>query len=71
MVTATSAYNALIEDNLLILGLHLTADLNNLNLQSNYEGSCKVQVSNGNDLPIVHIGYSFIPTIFHVPQITV
>ena len=71
MVTTTSAYNAPIEDNLLILWLHLTADLNNLNLQSKYEGNCKVQVCNGNGLPIVHIGYSFIPTIFHVPQITV
>lgn len=59
---------------------HLTSDLNNLNIHSEeYVGTYKVQVGNGAALPILHTGFTSLPTssqqftlnnILHVPHIT-
>lgn len=37
---------------------HLTADLNNLSLKSEYQGPDQLKIGNGSVLPITHIGSS-------------
>jgi hypothetical protein len=58
---------------------HMTADLNNLNLQADeYTGSEQVRVGNGQGLKIAHYGASnllaknhiCLPNMLHVPQLT-
>ncbi|KAI9196831.1 hypothetical protein LWI28_027392 [Acer negundo] len=61
---------------------HITSDLSNLSLRSNYRGNEKLVVSNGQQLSILHIGDTFVQShtsphtklhlknILHVPQIT-
>ena len=58
---------------------HVTADLDNLSINSEYKGKGKLYVGNGNSLTISHVGSSFIPThnhslalrnVLHVPKIT-
>ena len=57
---------------------HLTTNLNNLSIQSQYKGLDQVTMGNGQSLPINHIGnatlhtkyHNFILTdVFHVPRI--
>lgn len=54
---------------------HLTNDLGNLNLHSEYSGPEEVQLGNGSTLPICHVGSSSIPNtslclrnVLHVPK---
>lgn len=58
---------------------HITFDLSNLSLRSEYQGGDKVFVGNGKGLPILNIGTGIIHTpsfdfrlqsILHVPAIT-
>ncbi|XP_010270024.1 PREDICTED: uncharacterized protein LOC104606492 [Nelumbo nucifera] len=58
---------------------HLTVDLGNLSLRSNYNGNDKIAVGNGTCLDIKHIGHNSLHTsscilhlknILHVPDIT-
>ena len=44
---------------------HLTANLNNLSLQSQYKGPEQVTVGNGRSLPINHIGNGTLSTKYH------
>ena len=41
---------------------HITSNLNNLSLHSPYTGGDKVAISNGKQLPITHIGTSYLET---------
>lgn len=54
---------------------HITSDLQKLHLANEYHGSDKLQVGNGTDLPISHVGssslhYLKLPSVFVVPHIT-
>ena len=44
---------------------HLTANLNNLSVQSQYKGSEQFTVGNGQNLPINHIGNTSLSTKYH------
>ena len=44
---------------------HLTANLNNLSVQSQYKGSEQITVGNGQALPINHIGNASLSTKYH------
>ena len=44
---------------------HLTANLNNLSLQSQYKGPKQVTMGNGQSLPINHIGNETLSTKYH------
>ena len=44
---------------------HLTANLNNLSVQSQYKGSEQFIVGNGQNLPINHIGNTSLSTKYH------
>ena len=44
---------------------HLTANLNNLAIQSQYKGPKQVTVGSGQTLPINHIGNTTLPTKYH------
>ena len=44
---------------------HLTANLNNLSVQSQYKGPEQVTVGNGQSLPINHIGNATLHTKYH------
>ena len=44
---------------------HLTANLNNLSVQSQYKGPDQVTVGNGQSLPINHIGNTTLHTKYH------
>ena len=44
---------------------HLTANLNNLSIQSQYKGPEQVTVGNGQSLPINHIGNATLHTKYH------
>ena len=44
---------------------HLTANLNNLSIQSQYKGPKQVTVGNGQSLPINHIGNTTLHTKYH------
>ena len=44
---------------------HLTANLNNLSLQSQYKGPEQVTVGNGRSFPINHIGNGTLSTKYH------
>ena len=57
----------------------MTADLDNLSINSECKGKGKLYLGNGNSLTISHVGSSFIPTnthslalhnVLHVPKIT-
>lgn len=56
---------------------HITSDLNRLTMRERYQGGDQVQVGNGTDLQILHIGHSSINTadrslalrhVLHVPD---
>ncbi|OMO79651.1 hypothetical protein CCACVL1_13538 [Corchorus capsularis] len=58
---------------------HLTADLSNMSIHSEYQGHDRVKVGNGTGLPIKHVGSSKLPSlnrplylnnVLHVPSIT-
>ncbi|KAL5825813.1 hypothetical protein ACOSQ3_021876 [Xanthoceras sorbifolium] len=60
---------------------HVTLDIGNLSLKSDYKGKDHLAVGNGTKLPISHIGFTVIPShiplhslylknILHVPSIT-
>ena len=71
LATMTSASNAAITNNqdpwLANSGTtdHLTANLNNLSLQSQYEGPEQVTMGGGQTLPINHIGNGTLHTKYH------
>ena len=44
---------------------HLTANLNNLSVQSQYKGSEQIIVGNGQALPINHIGNASLSIKYH------
>ena len=44
---------------------HLTANLNNLSIQSQYKGPEQITVGNGQTLPINHIGNASLHTKYH------
>ena len=61
---------------------HITSDINNLSIRSNYKGTDKLIVGNGHKLDISHVGDTLVQShtqpfkklhlknILHVPQIT-
>lgn len=62
---------------------HISNDLSNLNISSEYQGGMKLQLGNGKAIDIAHIGHSFLNAspspnsrslllnhLLHVPQIT-
>ena len=71
LAAVASASNAAITNNqdpwLADLGTsnHLTANLNNLSLQSQYKGPEQVIMGNGQSLPINHIGNGTLSTKYH------
>ena len=48
---------------------HITANLNNLSVQSHYKGPGQIAVGNGQFLPINHTGNSSLSTKFHKFQL--
>lgn len=49
---------------------HVTADLANLSLSSDYKGKEKLTVGNGNSLPISHVGYAVLDNDAHPLYLT-
>lgn len=86
LAVMASAFNAAITNNqdpwLANSGTtdHLTANLNNLSLQSQYKGLEQITVGSGQSLPIIHICNTTLHTkhhnfmlknVLHVPRITI
>lgn len=42
---------------------HVTPDISKLNVADNYQGDDKIQVGNGKNLSISHVGSSFLPNL--------
>ena len=44
---------------------HVTSDVSQLTVNSNYTGAEQLQVGNGELLPISHTGFTFLPCTDH------